>query len=174
MFELLRSLAEGILIPVITASAARYWKSSSKPMQETGEDKLLAFEFLLAGITILALTVIRTMRALLRPEWSGDRLYFLYEGDFLFPARPLVLLLVMQLILGGVLIAIMMISAHWVKNHGWQREQDASLHRSSGTEPVWELPSAVALAVNWRAAWVLASTWLIASFLPPLAYTLWR
>jgi hypothetical protein len=69
--DFLKALAEGVLIPIATAVAASWWKILSKPEQATGEDRLLAFEHLVAAA---ALVIIGFFRAWANPNVSKNQL----------------------------------------------------------------------------------------------------
>jgi hypothetical protein len=53
MEQFLKDLATGVLIPLATAIAAGWWKAQSKPEQASGEDRLLAFEHLVAAAALV-------------------------------------------------------------------------------------------------------------------------
>jgi hypothetical protein len=141
MESFLKALGEGVLIPVLTAVAAAWWKGLSKPAQATGEDRLLAFEHLVAAA---ALVIIQFVRAWTDPLSSKN----------LLGVHGLIFL---------VLVVVLLGSAHAIKERFYRPSQEFYLTRYLNSDVqiwVYELAPSVAVRLS-----VLAALFLLAVFL---------
>jgi hypothetical protein len=58
--ELAKALLNGVILPILTAIVAAWWKSLAKPAHVASEDRLLVFELLVAAFALVLLNFVGT------------------------------------------------------------------------------------------------------------------